>query len=188
MPTDQSEITALLDEWTSGKSDALEKLMPLIVEDLRRMARHQMAGENVAHTLEPTALVSELYLRLAGRRTVSWKNRAQFFAFVARTMRRILVDHARARQASKRGSGGVRLSLDESLRAPIPEKDPDLLALDEALEELARLDARQARIVELRYFTGLSVVEVAEVEDISPTTVKREWRTARLWLVQQLRQ
>ena len=187
MPLTQSEITRLLDQWNAGESDALTKLMPLIVDDLRRVAGKYLAQEAEGHTLQPTALVNEVYLRLVGRRTVSWRNRAQFFAFVAGMMRRVLVDHARNRRTAKRGSGAIRLSFDESIKLPEErQKDPDLLALDEALQSLEEVDPRQSRIVEMRYFTGLSVKEVAEVESISPTTVKREWRTAKLWLYRAL--
>ena len=183
---EQSEITRLLDRWNGGDREALPELMPLIVPDLRQIARKYMAQESVNHTLQPTALVNEVYLRLVGRRTVSWRNRAQFFAFVAGMMRRVLVDHARKQKTSKRGSGSIRISFDESVRLPDQRRDPDVLALDEALHELSKLDPRQGRIVEMRYFTGLSVPEIAEVENISPTTVKREWRTARLWLYSHL--
>lgn len=178
-----SEISQLLDQWNGGDRSALAELMPLIMDDLRRMAGKQMAVERVDHTLQPTALVNEIYLKLIGRRSVSWQNRAQFFAFVAGMMRRLLVDHARGRMTSKRGGDAVVVSLDESLRLPESDADPDLVQLDEALEALTRLDERQARIVEMRYFTGLTVEEVAEVEGISRTTVKREWRTAKLWLM-----
>ena len=183
----QSEVTLLLDRWNRGDTDALPQLMPLIVEDLRNIARKHMAQERPGHTLEPTALVNELYLKLMGRRTVHWRNRAQFFAFVAGAMRRLLVDHARGRQTLKRGSGAVVVSLDESVRLPTEGKDPDLVALDSALSALGELDPRQARIVEMRYFTGLTVEEVAEVEELSPNTVKREWRTARMWLMKEIR-
>ncbi|MEO1085612.1 MAG: sigma-70 family RNA polymerase sigma factor [Acidobacteriota bacterium] len=180
---DSSEISQLLDLWNGGDRSALGDLMPLIMDDLRRMAGKQMAIERVDHTLQPTALVNEIYLKLIGRRSVSWQNRAQFFAFIAGMMRRLLVDHARGRLTSKRGGDAVIVSLDESLRLPEVDTDPDLIQLDEALEALAQLDERQARIVEMRYFTGLTVEEVAEVEGISRTTVKREWRTAKLWLM-----
>lgn len=186
MPLAQSEITDLLDRWSGGEQDALARLMPLILEDLRHIAGKYLAQESSGHTLQPTALVNEVYLRLKGRRSVSWRNRAQFFAFVAGMMRRILVDHARLRQTLKRGSGAVRISLDESIRLPSDARAPDLLALDDALKGLAAVDPRQSRIVEMRYFTGLSVDEIAAVEEISPTTVKREWRTAKLWLYRQL--
>ena len=188
MPLTGSEITRILDRWSDGDRDALAELMPLIVNDLREIAGKQLAAENLGHTLQPTALVNEAYLRLVGKRTVSWKNKAQFYAFVARMMRRVLVDHARSRRSVKRGSGAIRLSLDESLRLPLREKDPNLLALDEALKNLEAVDPRQSRLVEMRYFTGLSVHEVAAVEGISPTTVKREWRTAKQWLYRELNQ
>ena len=181
-----SEISRLLDLWNQGDEQALRDLMPLIVDDLRRMAGKQMAIEREGHTLQPTALVNEVYLKLIGKRSVSWKNRAQFFAFVARMMRRLLVDHARGRHTSKRGGGVPRLQLDDGLRIPEVGKDPNLLALDDALRSLEEVDARQGRIVEMRYFTGLTVEEIAEVEGISKTTVKREWRTAKLWLLEQL--
>ena len=181
-----SQVTRLLDEWSGGDQAALPKLMPLIVDDLRNLARKYMATENVGHTLQPTALVNELFLKLMGSRSVTWRNRAQFFAFVAGMMRRLLVDHARGRNTAKRGGNEVVLSLDETIRLPEQDDNPELLALDEALSSLAELDPRQARIVELRYFTGLSVPEVAEVLDISPTTVKREWRTARMWLMKEI--
>jgi RNA polymerase sigma factor (TIGR02999 family) len=182
-----TEVSQLLDRWNEGDRQALQDLMPLIMGDLRRMAARQMAAERADHTLQATALVHEVYLKLVGRRSVSWQNRAQFFAFIAGMMRRILVDHARTQRAAKRGAGVVRVGLDEGIRVPEDGKDPDLIALDEAIEGLAELDARQARIVELRYFTGLSVKEIAEIEAISPTTVKREWHTAKLWLLRRLR-
>jgi RNA polymerase sigma factor (TIGR02999 family) len=186
MPIQSSEVTQLLDRWGEGEAGALDGLMPLIVEDLRHIARNHLVAESVGHTLQPTALVNEVYLRLAGRRTVQWRNRQQFFAFVAGLMRRILVDHARKRQTVKRGSGALKIAFDETVRLPNPGKDPDLLALDDSLGSLAAVDPRQCRIVEMRYFTGLSIQEVAVVEGISPTTVKREWRTAKLWLYQHL--
>lgn len=186
MPPTPSEVTRLLDRWTAGDKKALHQLMPLIVEDLRGIARKHLAQESPGHTLQPTALVNEVYLRLIGRRTVSWQNRAQFFAFVAGMMRRVLVDHARRRMTAKRGSDVVRVSIDETIQLPAGDKDPDLLALDDALRSLTEVDPRQSRIVEMRYFTGLSVKEIAEVESISPTTVKREWRTAKLWLYRQI--
>ena len=181
-----SEVSTLLDLWNQGDQGALTQLMPLIVDDLRRMAGKQMAIERADHTLQPTALVNEIYLKLVGRRSVSWQNRAQFFAFLAGMMRRLLVDHARARQTTKRGGDAILVSLDADLRLPEVGRDPDIIELDEALSSLSELDERQARIVEMRYFTGLTVEEVAEVEQISRTTVKREWRTARLWLLKHM--
>lgn len=186
MQQDRGEVTGLLDRWNDGDQDALAELMPLIVEDLRLIAGKHLSNELPGHTLQPTALVNEVYLRLKGRRRVSWQNKAQFFAFVAGMMRHVLVDHARSKKTAKRGSSAVRISLDESIRVPVTEKDPDILALDDALKSLAEVDPRQSRIVEMRYFTGLSIEEVAEVEQISPTTVKREWRTAKLWLYREL--
>jgi RNA polymerase sigma factor (TIGR02999 family) len=191
-PPPDHEVTELLDRWCAGDTDALEELIPLVVDDLRRIARAHLAREQAGHTLQPTALVNELYLRLAGRRAVHWESRTQFFAGMAEVMRRILVDHARRRKAAKKGGGATRLSFDEALDTPTPWEptirgtDPDLLALDHALESLAAVDPRQARIVELRYFGGLTIEETARTLGISPMTVKREWRTARLWLLRAL--
>lgn len=185
MVVSRSEVTQLLERWSAGESEALAELMPLVLDDLREIAAKCLARESPGHTLQPTALVNEVYLRLVGRRTVSWRNKAQFFGFLAGMMRRILVDHARNRQTAKRGSGAVRISLDETIRLPEAD-DPDLLALDDALTSLAEVDPRQSRIVELRYFAGLTIDEIAEVEGISPTTVKREWTTAKLWLFREL--
>jgi len=186
----QSEVTGLLLEWSAGDPDALDKLMPIVVAELRRIARSQFARETPGHTLQPTALVNELYLRLVGHRKVAWKNRAQFFGVAAKLMRRILVDHARRRRADKRGGGGQKIPLEAllvTLDGVADFPDTDLLALDEALSHLAAFDPRQARVVELRFFGGLTQEEVAEVLDISPTTVKDDWRLARLWLLRELR-
>ena len=181
----QSEITRILDEWSAGDPDALAKLMPEIVDDLHRMAERYLQREGPGQTLQPTALVNEVYLRLVGRRTVRWQNRAHFFAFTAEMMRRILVDTARRKRAEKRGGGGVKVSLEAIFHLP-QDDDPDLIAVDDALEALAKVDPRQARIIELRFFAGLELTEVAEVLDISLATVKRELRTAKLWLVGEL--
>ncbi len=192
MALDDREVTELLDAWSAGDAEALERLLPLVFDDLRRIARAFLARERPEHTLEPTALVHELYLRVVGRRQVSWENRTQFFAGVAEIMRRILVDHARRHRAAKKGGGAERSSFDESLAAAtlwgpaIRAIDVDLVALDEALDSLAAVDPRQARIVELRYFGGLTVPETARTLDCSPTTVKREWHSARLWLLREL--
>lgn len=185
MPTDQ-EITELLRRWSSGDTEAFSELVPLIVDDLRRLARGMMAHESPAHTLEPTALVNEVYLRLSGRRTVTWKNRAQFFVFMGNVMRRVLVDHARSHRTAKRGAGLTQLPFDEAFRLP-DGRDPDLVSLDDALESLTAVDPRQGRIVEMRYFAGLTTGEIAEAEGISSRTVKRDWQTARLYLMNQLR-
>jgi RNA polymerase sigma factor (TIGR02999 family) len=184
MPATPSEITRILDEWNAGDPDALAKLVPEIESDLHRMAESYLRREGPGQTLQPTALVNEVYLRLVGRRTVQWQNRAHFFAFAAQLMRRILVETARRKNAAKRG-GGVKISLEDVFEVP-QECDPDLVAVDDALEALAKVDPRQARIVELRFFAGLEVKEVAEVMGLSSATVKREWRTAKLWLVGEL--
>jgi RNA polymerase sigma factor (TIGR02999 family) len=185
MPATRSEITRILDEWSAGDPDALAKLMPEVVDDLHRMAERYLNREGPGQTLQPTALVNEVYLRLVGRRTVRWQNRAHFFAFTAELMRRILVDVARRKHAEKRGGGAVKVALDAALNLP-REDDPDLIAVDDALVALAKVDPRQARIVELRFFAGLELTEIAEVVDVSLATVKRELRTAKLWLVGEL--
>ncbi len=179
------EVTQLLLRWSDGDKDALSSLMPLVCRDLRNLARGYLEKESPAHTLQPTALVNEVYLKLHDRRTVSWKNSAHFFGFAATTMRRILVDHARSHQRAKRGDGVRPLPLDESLDL-IDDRKLDMVALDDALNQLAELDPRQASIVELRFFVGLTVEETAAVLEISPPTVKREWRLARLLLYREL--
>jgi RNA polymerase sigma factor (TIGR02999 family) len=159
--------------------------MPLVVDDLRRIARNRLAREAPGHTLQPTALVNEAYLRLASRRSVTWRDRAQFFGCLAGMMREILVDHARRQSSEKRGGGVPKLSLDEALDAGV-EPEVDLLEVDAALGRLAGFDPRQARIVELRFFAGLTAREVAEVLEVSRKTVQREWKVARLWLAREL--
>ena len=182
---DRGDVTRLLDAWSAGDSEALVRLMPLVVDDLRRLADRQFQRESSSHTLQPTALVSELYLHLVGRRRVCWDSRVQFFVYAAQAMRRILVDHARRRQAVKRGGGLVTVSLSEVL--PLPgNKAPQLLALDEALRRLQTLDPTQAQIVELRFFAGLTNGEIARALGLGLTKVKLEWKTARLWLLRQL--
>ncbi len=183
MPESDGEITQLLLAWSEGDQDAFDRLMPLVETELRQIARRHFAREGSGHTLQPTALVNELYLRLAGRRRVRWSNRAHFLGFAAQTMRRILVDHARVRNAEKRGQGQRNLSLEE-VDEVSASREVDLVALDDALRSLAEIDPGQSRIVELRYFGGLTHDEVAEVLGISPRTAYREWRTARLWLRQ----
>jgi RNA polymerase sigma factor (TIGR02999 family) len=175
------QVTALLQQWSRGDRDALEKLTPLVYEELRGIAAGYMRDERPGHTLQATALVNEAYVRLIGQRRVSWQNRAHFFGIAAQLMRRILIDHARRRQAAKRGAGAVRVTGSMDV-AGAPEQDFDLLAIDGALSRLELLDAAQARIVELRFFGGLTVEETAEVAGVSTATVKREWRTARAWL------
>ncbi len=185
MADSSGEITQLLADWTGGDSTALDRLTPLVFEDLRHMAEIHFARERAGHTLQPTALVNEVYLKLLGPRTVKWKNRAQFFGFAAELMRRVLVDHARRKLAGKRGGDAIRIVLDDVLEEPM-EENLDLLGLDEALEELAALAPRQSKVIELRFFGGLSVEDVAEVLKVSERTVKRDWRLARIWLFRRL--
>ena len=181
-------ITQLLDDWSGGDRAALERLLPIVYGELRRLAGRELRRERAGHTLQPTALVHELYVRLVDQRRASWENRAQFFAVAAQLMRRILVDHARARIAAKRGGSSPRVSLDEAGDAIDTSIAPafEVLAVDRALTRLAILDPEQARIVELRFFSGLSVEETAHVLGRSPRTIKREWRLAKAWLYQHL--
>lgn len=174
-------VTELLRGWNAGNHDAAARLIPLIYDELRRLARKQLAMERRDHTLQPTALVHEAYLRLVDQERVQWKNRAQFLGVAARVMRRILVDYARAHAAAKRGGGAQRLSLDE-IEIPLQERAAEVLALDAALTELARVDERKSRVVELRFFGGLSVEETAGAMEINPATVRREWTFAKAWL------
>lgn len=179
-------ITELLIDWGQGDQAALEKLMPLVYDELRRLANNYLRREAAGHTLQPTALVNEAYLKLVGQRSPNWQNRAHFFAISAKLMRRILVDHARQRQAAKRGgSQQQRLSI-TSAETILKQPEIDLLALNEALDELARMDTQQGRIVELKFFAGLSIEETAEVLGISHATVERDWKMARAWLRRQL--
>ena len=176
-----SDVTALLRAWGAGDLEARDDLLPLIYRDLRRRAAAYLRHERPDHTLPPTALVHEAYLRLVGQQRVAWQNRAHFFGVAAQMMRRILVDHARAHQAAKRPAAGLRVVLDDRIGAA-PPLDCELLLLDQALSELALIDPRQAQIVELRYFGGLSEREVAELLGTSRSTVTREWETARAWM------
>jgi RNA polymerase sigma-70 factor (ECF subfamily) len=179
------EVTGLLIDWSDGRREARERLLPIVYEELRRLARRQMRQERTGHTLQATALVHEAYLKLVDQRRVSWRNRAHFFGVAAKMMRRILVDHARGRATEKRGGGWEKLSLDE---APLVAVDPavDLVGLDGALDRLGVLDEQQAKVVELRYFGGLTIDETAEVLHISPATVSREWTVAKAWLFGEL--
>lgn len=180
------DVTELLQRWSEGDDAALAELMPVVYTECRRIAARQMRAERDEHTLSPTALVSELYLRLVDQRSATWQNRAQFFATAARLMRRVLVDHARSRGAEKRGGSRVLVSLDMARETPQPSPIADVVAIDEALERLAESDPEQARIVELRYFAGLTVEETATVLERSPRTIKREWQMARAWLFREL--
>jgi RNA polymerase sigma factor (TIGR02999 family) len=178
-------VTQLLNRWKSGEEYALHELVSIVYEELRRLAHYHLQSERPGHTLQSTALVHEAYLRLVGGQPVTLHNREHFFAVASRLMRQILVDYARSRQAEKR-DGGCRVSLSNAVDIPI-NKDEDLVVLDEALEELARIDERQARIVELKFFGGLSSNSAASVLSISPATVEREWAVARLWLHRRIR-
>jgi len=179
------DVTALLADWSRGDRTALGQLLPVVYAELRRIAARQLAGERPGHTLQPTALVHEVYLRLVDQRRVDWQNRAHFFGVAAQVMRRILVDHARRHAAGKRGDGVRCLSLDDAKDVPASGEMP-ILALDLALDRLQRVDADLARIVELRAFGGLTVEEAAHVLKISPSTAKRDWRTAKAWLTREL--
>jgi RNA polymerase sigma factor (TIGR02999 family) len=179
-------ITELLIDWGQGDQAALDKLMPLVYSELRRLASNYLRRERASHTLQPTALVNEAYLKLVDQRNAKWQNRAQFFGISAQLMRRILVDHARQHQAAKRGgSNQQRLSITSAERV-VKQPEIDLLALNEALDELAKIDPQQGRIVELKFFGGLSIDETAEVLGISHSTVERDWKMARAWLRRQL--
>ncbi|MGH9436181.1 MAG: sigma-70 family RNA polymerase sigma factor [Terriglobia bacterium] len=186
MGSQTHEVTQLLQAWSAGDQEALEKLTPLVYAELRRRAHHYMARERPGHMLQTTALVNEAYLRMVDARSVDWKDRAHFLAICAKTMRRILTDSARARNYQKRGAGQAAISLDESL---IVSKQPraDILALDDALQRLEALDPRKGKVVELRFFGGLSVEETAEALKISPKTVLRDWEMARAWLYREMK-
>jgi len=179
------EITQLLVAWSDGDQVALTKLIPLVESELRRLARTYMSRERIDHTLQTTALINEAYVKLINASDVKWQNRAHFFGIAARVMRRVLVDFARQRNFRKRGGGSHQISFDEALA--ISDADhPDLLALDEALTALAKVDDRKARIVEMRFFGGLTEKETAAALDVSPETVRRDWRLAKAWLLRQL--
>jgi RNA polymerase sigma factor (TIGR02999 family) len=176
-----SQVTKLLQGWRGGDPKDLETLLPLVYDELRRLAHHHLKNERPGHTLQSTALVHEAYFRLVGQDLPQWENRAHFFAIAAQLMRQILVDYARRRGASKRGSGVCMLTLDNAVALP-QRKDVDVVALDDALNTLAEVDPRQSRVVELRFFAGLSLEETSEVMGIATATVQRDWTAARAWL------
>ena len=178
---DASDVTGLLNRWQGGDAAALDRLIELVHHELHRVAHRLMRGERADHTLQTSALIDEAYLRLIDQRRANFNNRSHFFALSAQIMRRILVDYARARAYAKRGGAAVHISLDDVV-VMAPEPSPDLVALDEALSLLAKADERKARVVELRYFAGLTVEEIAEVLEIAPVTVMRDWQYARAWL------
>jgi RNA polymerase sigma factor (TIGR02999 family) len=177
----QKSITQLLVAWSEGNRTALDELVPLVHSELRRIARNYMRGERKGHTLQTTALINEAYVRLVDQKHVKWQNRAHFLALASELMRRILVDYARRRQSQKRGGAALQVTLSEAAEVS-NRRTPDLLALDEALTSLAEIDPRRSRVVELRFFGGLSIEETAEVLKVSDTTVERDWTIAKAWL------
>jgi RNA polymerase sigma factor (TIGR02999 family) len=179
------QVTQLLIAWSNGDQSAFDQLMPLIDEELRRLAHRYMSRERAGHTLQTTALINEAFLHLVNRKNLQWQNRAHFFGLAAQVMRTILVDHARSHASAKRGGGTRNLELDEAFFVS-QQKAAEVVALDEALKQLAAIDPRQSRIVELRFFGGLTVEEAAEVLQVSPVTIKREWSTAKAWLYHEL--
>ncbi|CAN5264430.1 sigma-70 family RNA polymerase sigma factor [soil metagenome] len=181
-----SDITLILQEWSEGNAEVLDDLMPLVYDELRRQASRFLNKERANHTLQTTALIHEAYLKLIEQKQVKWQNRAHFFAIASTAMRRILVDYARERHREKRGGIAENLPLDEAFQIVSNEKNIDLIALDEALNRLAKFDSRQARIVELRYFSGLSIDETAEILGVSNATVRLDWNLAKAWLKQEI--
>ena len=186
MTVSKPGLTELLDDWRQGDLTAIEKLTPLIYDELRRIAHRYVQRERNGHTLETTALVNEAYLRLAGQKKIEWQNRAHFFAVTAQVMRHILIDHARRRRFLKHGGDAQQVSLSEAAMMS-EQRAAELVTLDEALDELARLDGRKSRVVELRYFGGLSLEETAEVLEVSLMTVRRDWRAAKAWLYRRIK-
>jgi RNA polymerase sigma factor (TIGR02999 family) len=185
-----NDLTGLLIEWREGDRAALDRLTPLVYDEIRRIAHRYVLREREGHTLQTTALINEAYLRLAGSQNVDWQNRAHFFAVTAQVMRHILIDHARRRRYVKHGGEAQRIPFDLAITEAVQMSQPraaELLALDEALDELAKLDPRKSRVVELRYFGGLSLKETAEVLEISEMTVRRDWRAAKAWLFRRMK-
>ena len=180
-----SEITRILQDWNDGSEDAKEELLPFVYDELKRQARFLMARERPNHTLQPTALVHEAFMKLSEQSGIDWKNRSHFYGFASRIMRQILVDHARLHAAAKRGGKPIHFSLDD-VQIPIEDRADSILALNEVLERLEEFDEKQAKLVEMKFFGGLSNLEIAESLDISERTVGREWQAARLWLYREL--
>ena len=187
-PSDETEppsqVTELLNAWQAGRQGAVDELIPFVYQELRKLARSYLRNERPDHTLQATALVNEAYLRLMGQKNVQWENRKHFFGIASQLMRRILVDHARKRAAGKRGGAEPLVLFDED--KVVPSEQPDLVELDAALDAFAKIDPDQAKLVELRYFTGLTIDETAKVLELSPATVKREWIVAKAWLRREL--
>ena len=185
MASSPDEVTLMLIRWSNGERDALDQLIPVVYGELRKLARRALGRERRDHTLQPTALVHEAYMRLVDQRSVNWQNRAHFFAIASQAMRRIVVDHARRHNALKRGGDNLKVELEAAMLLP-GAKDVDVVKLDDALTALAAFDPHQSRIVELRFFGGLSIEQTAEVIGISPATVKRDWSMAKAWLHREL--
>lgn len=183
---DSRQITQMLKEWGDGNEAALDRLMPLVYDELRQQASRFISRERSGHTLQTTALIHEAYIKLIDQTQVEWQNRSHFFAIASQAMRRILVDHARTRHREKRGGSAENLPLDYAARVSSPEKSLDLLALDEALSRLAAFDKRQVKVVELRYFSGLSIDETAEILGVSNATVRNDWNMAKAWLKREI--
>ncbi|HSE43614.1 MAG TPA: sigma-70 family RNA polymerase sigma factor [Acidobacteriota bacterium] len=181
------EISQLLSAWSNGDQEALDKLTPLVYEELHRIAGRYMRRENPGHTLQTSALVNEAYIKLIDQKNVQWQNRAHFFGIAAQLMRRILVDHARKRARVRRGAGATKLSLNETAIVA-QSRDTEFILIDNALKNLARIDPSKSRIVEMRFFAGLTTEEIAEVEKVSPSTIEREWRKAKAWLYREINQ
>lgn len=182
-----SEITQILQDWNEGNEDAKERLLPFVYEELKRQARVLMSRERNNHTLQPTALVHEAFMRLSEQSGIDWQNRKHFFGIASRLMRQILVDHARTHGAAKRGSNPIHFSVDD-VQIPVEDRAASIIALDEVLEKLAEFDERQSKIVEMRFFGGMNNNEIADALEISERTVGREWQSARLWLYRELNQ
>jgi len=180
-----SEITQILQDWNDGNEDAKERLLPFVYDELKRQARYYMSRERRDHTLQPTALVHEAFLRIAQQSGIDWQNRSHFYGVASRLMRQILVDHARVHAAAKRGSNPIHFSLDD-VQIPVEQRAESILALNDALDRLAGLDEQQAKVVEMRFFGGLNNGEIASALDVSERTVGREWQSARLWLFREL--
>ncbi|HEX8189440.1 MAG TPA: sigma-70 family RNA polymerase sigma factor [Pyrinomonadaceae bacterium] len=180
-----NQVTQILHDWSGGDREAPERLMPLVYDEMRRIARSFISRERQGHTLQPTALVNEAYLRLVDQNSVTWQSRAHFYSVAASMMRRVLIDHARAYATEKRGGGAVRLSI-EDVQIPVEERAANFVAMDEALEKLAQFNERGRRIVEMRFYAGMSDTEIAEVLGVSTRTVLRDWKAARVWLFREL--
>lgn len=185
MPDSPATVTELLHAWSDGDKTALDQLLPVVYDELRRQASRYLRREAEGHTLQTTALVNEAYLRLVDQKNIRWQNRAQFFGIAAQLMRRILVDHARAKHRAKRGGHDLRVTLDDAV-AIAANQEIDLIALDAALDRLAQIDEQQSKVVEMRFFSGLNVEETAEALRVSPATVKRDWNVAKAWLYREM--